>query len=252
MFIKNYIITGEIECLTGLHIGGSVDTIDIGGSDNPLIRNSIDNLPYIPGSSLKGKLRSLLEFSDKESSEDIIKNEGKVSKKGLGAKIFGIAADDVSDNVEGLIFKTIVRDSFPTKDTIELWDENPGLLNGSEIKYENFLNRINSGATPRNIERVPSGSKFSFEIIFNISNISENYDISSDEKNYKKDLLSLLNSMRFLEDDYLGGSGTRGFGKIKFINIKIKERPLTYYTDNQAENIISEKESIEEIIAELN
>ena len=251
MFIKNYIITGEIECLTGLHIGESLDTIDIGGSDNPLIRNSRDNLPYIPGSSLKGKLRSLLELSDKESSKDIIKNEGKVSKKVLGAKIFGIAANDEFDYSNGLKFKTIVRDSFPTEDTKIFWDENPELLNGSELKYENTLNRISSKATPRNIERVPAGSKFSFEIIFNISNISEDYDFKTDDKQYEEDLLNLLNSMRLLEDDYLGGSGTRGFGKIEFQKIKITERPVTYYTDNQEEIKISEG-TLEKIIKELN
>lgn len=250
MFIKNYIITGEIECLTGLHIGESLDTIDIGGSDNPLIRNSIDNLPYIPGSSLKGKLRSLLELSDKESSRDIIQNKGKVSKKGLGAKIFGIAANDEFTESTGLKFKTIVRDSFPTEDTKILWDQNPELLNGSELKYENNLNRINSSATPRNIERVPAGSKFSFEIIFNISNISEDYDAVTDENDYRKDLINLLNSMKLLEDDYLGGSGTRGFGKINFKNIKIIERPVDYYTDNQDEIIISEG-TLEDIIKEL-
>lgn len=66
MFKKNYIIKGEIVCKTGLHIGGSNDNIDIGGTDTVVIRDSVTDLPFIPGSSLKGKLRSLLELNDKD------------------------------------------------------------------------------------------------------------------------------------------------------------------------------------------
>ena len=72
MFKENYIITGQIVCETGLHIGGSTDSIEIGGSDNPVIRDSVTKLPFIPGSSLKGKLRSLLELYDPDSAKNVI------------------------------------------------------------------------------------------------------------------------------------------------------------------------------------
>ncbi len=54
-------ITGGIEALTGLHIGGTADSIDKGGIDNPVIKNPVTNEPYIPGSSLRGRIRALLE-----------------------------------------------------------------------------------------------------------------------------------------------------------------------------------------------
>lgn len=117
MFVKNYIINGEIICKTGLHIGGSLETIEIGGSDNPIIRDTVSNLPFIPGSSIKGKLRSLLELSDKQSSLSVIKNKGNPSKEGIAAKFFGVANNGESSNFYN---KIIVRDAFPTEDTIKM------------------------------------------------------------------------------------------------------------------------------------
>ena len=233
MFLNNYIITGQLECVTGLHIGESLDTIDIGGSDNPLVRKSTNNLPYIPGSSLKGKLRTLLELADKESSKSVIENDGKTSKVGLAAQLFGVSGNEEKLAKDGLYYKVIVRDSFPTDETIKNWEDNPSLLNGSELKYENTLNRLTSEAKPRNIERVPPESCFNFEIIINISS-------KEDEKECdKKDILPILQSMKLLQDDYLGGSGSRGFGKVIFKDITILERSVDYYIENEDENTLA-------------
>ena len=92
MFKENYIIQGKIVCKTGLHIGGSSDAIDIGGSDNVIIRDPITGNPYIPGSSLKGKLRFLTELNDKDSAQSVINNNGKPADEHncLSAKLFGI------------------------------------------------------------------------------------------------------------------------------------------------------------------
>ena len=57
-----YIIQGKIKVLTGLHIGGPTTGLNIGGVDNIVIKDA-KGKPYIPGSSLKGKMRSLLEYS---------------------------------------------------------------------------------------------------------------------------------------------------------------------------------------------
>ena len=54
-------VTGSIEVVTGLHIGGSRTAQAIGGVQNSVVRDPVTRRPYIPGSSLKGKLRSLLE-----------------------------------------------------------------------------------------------------------------------------------------------------------------------------------------------
>lgn len=239
MFKENYIIQGKIVCKTGLHIGGSSDAIDIGGSDNVIIRDSVSGLPYIPGSSIKGKLRFLTELNDKDSAQSVISNDGHVSDDTscIATKLFGISADE---NQSELKFptRTIVRDAYPDDDTVELWN-NEALVSGAELKYENTINRINSAATPRNIERVPKDSKFDFEIIFSV--------YEGDDDNVS----ALLDAMRLLEDNYLGGSGSRGYGQIKFENIKLSKRSKDYYTENNNENIIIESDDISEVISKV-
>lgn len=265
MFIKNYIINGEITCKTGLHIGGSLETIEIGGSDNPIIRDTVSNLPFIPGSSIKGKLRSLLELSDKDSSQSVLNNGGKVSTEGIAAEFFGVAnnneyskankdsesSKDNNDNESSkdkFHNKLIVRDAFPTEDTIKMWDKHSDIIDGAELKYENSLNRITSKATPRNIERVPVNSKFKLEIVLSIYDYDETYTTKSDYES----LNPLFKSMKLLQDDYLGGNGTRGFGKIEFENITIKERGLEYYTGNDGETGIGKKNmTLDEAIEKL-
>lgn len=241
MFKENYIIRGIIECETGLHIGGSNDNVDIGGSDNVIIRDVVSGLPFIPGSSLKGKLRSLLELNDENSAKNVIKNEGNPvnDENTIVAKIFGISADTGKE----LKFPTrlIVRDSYPTEESIELWDKYEDIVEGAELKYENNINRITSKATPRNIERIPKGSSFNFEMIFSVYDEDENNNI-----------LSVFESMLLLEDNYLGSSGSRGFGKVKFSNISVSKRDSNYYKEIKEEDdkIISEA-TIPEVIKKL-
>lgn len=239
MFKENYIIQGKIVCKTGLHIGGSSDAIDIGGSDNVIIRDSVTGNPYIPGSSLKGKLRFLTELNDKDSAQSVIDNEGKPADDPncISSRLFGISADDKQTELK-FPTRTIVRDAYPDEDTLDLWD-NESLISGAELKYENNINRINSGATPRNIERVPKGSKFDFEIIFSV------YEGDSENISY------LLDSMKLLEDNYLGGSGSRGFGQIKFENIKLSKRTAQYYKENKDEEVIIESDDIVEVINQI-
>ena len=223
MFNENYVLKGKISCETGLHIGNSSDNIDIGGSDKPVIRDSVNNLPYIPGSSLKGKLRSLLELNDYLSSESVKTNRGRPSNdiNCVATQIFGIASYRGTKE-EKLILKyptrIIVRDSYPTDKTIEKWKNSEEIFGGAELKYENSVDRINATAFLRNIERIPRGSEFNFEIIFSV------YE-GDNEKNF----IEILRSMKLLEDNYLGGSGTRGFGKVKFKDINIIRRDLNYY-----------------------
>ena len=236
MFSENYIIQGKIVCKTGLHIGGSSDAIDIGGSDNVIIRDSVTGNPYIPGSSLKGKLRFLTELNDMDSAQSVIDNKGKPADDPncIASKLFGISADEKQTELK-FPTRTIVRDAYPDEETLELWN-NESLISGAELKYENNINRINSGATPRNIERVPKGSKFDFEIIFSV------YEDDDENISY------LLDAMRLLEDNYLGGSGSRGFGQIEFKNIKLTKRTSEYYKENTDEEVIIESDDITEVI----
>ena len=240
MFKENYIIRGKIICETGLHIGGSNDNIDIGGSDNVIIRDVVSDLPFIPGSSLKGKLRSLYELNDKESSKSVLDNNGgpATDENCNAAKIFGISAD----SAENLKFPTrlIVRDSFPTEESIKLWSNYEDIVRGTELKYENNINRLNARSNPRNIERVPKGSSFNFEMVFSV------YD--GDEDN----LISVFEAMRLLEDNYLGNSGSRGSGKIKFVDLNLIKRDQSYYKDNNDEVCIKKDATISDIIKEIN
>ena len=98
---------------------------------------------------------------------------------------------------------------------------------------------MRSAANPRNIERVPKDSKFDFEIIFSV--------YEGDDDNVS----ALLDAMRLLEDNYLGGSGSRGYGQIKFENIKLSKRSKDYYTENNDENIIIESDDISEVISKV-
>lgn len=251
MFDKNYIITGIIVCETGLHIGDSSDTVEIGGSDSPIVRDVISGYPYIPGSSLKGKIRSLFELCDPDSSESIIENakNGKDTNVSTcldcdAVKLFGTTPDETKENIDKTVnFQTrlLVRDAYPTQDTIELWDNNDDLLNGAELKWENTINRITSKATPRNIERIPKGSKFKFEMIIS------KYD-SDEEFNYLK---KLLEAMNLLENDYLGGSGSRGSGQVSFNNITIIKRDLAFYREDSSEKIIVKNKSLSDAIKEM-
>ncbi len=231
-FQKNYILRGEILCRTGLHIGISKDSIEIGGSDNPIIRDPVTRLPYIPGSSIKGKMRSLLELElGRVSNGEPSGGPCKCGECEI-CRVFGSAADNTSSAGPTRI---IVRDAFPTDETVNMWDESSDVVEGAELKYENALDRITSRANPRNQERVPRGSKFGFEII-----VSE---YEGDTDNFRL----VLEGLRLLEDSYLGGSGTRGYGKVEFRDIKITERPAEYYRGEADENAIGDFESLANI-----
>jgi CRISPR-associated protein Csm3 len=238
-FEKNLIIQGELKCETGLHIGGAAEAIEIGGVDNIVIRDAKSGLPFIPGSSLKGKMRSLIELSDPTASENI--KEGKPCKCGECApcKIFGVSAsEEMEEGMQKGPTRLIVRDAFPTDGTEEMWKGLEEVVGGAEVKWENTINRITSAANPRQMERVPMGSVFRFEMIFSIY----------DEEDYGN-LNVVFEALRRLEDNYLGGSGTRGYGRIKFDNIAVMKRSVKYYKGQASEEEIVKGATIEHILS---
>ncbi|MCX7870987.1 MAG: type III-A CRISPR-associated RAMP protein Csm3 [bacterium] len=205
----------KLTVLTGLHIGGSKENIEIGGIDNIVIKipvlifenNEIKyNVPYIPGSSLKGKIRALLEYIEKP-----INNPGKPIAFVYDGnpcecgecnicKLFGPHKSKSLKDPIRLRFS----DFYPTLDSINLWEE---ALDGlyTEIKTENIINRIKGTAEhPRHIERVIPFSEFQGTITFRIF------------ENDKFELYQILEKgINLLNDDYLGGNGSRGYGKVK-------------------------------------
>ena len=179
------LIKGIIKVETGLHIGGSSDKIEIGGMDNPIIRNPVNKEPFIPGSSLKGKMRSLLEWK-------LGKLENKLGSKEFGqpygfhpnniddqekghpiSRIFGTSSDDAQLGPTRLI----VRDapvSQEYKNRIKLKNPNWTYNDLIEEKTENTINRITARANPRAIQRVVTGTEFEFEMIYRIFDLGEN------------------------------------------------------------------------------
>ena len=197
--VKKIKIQTSITLVTGLHIGGSSDNVEIGGIDNPVIKLATrGNEPYIPGSSLKGKMRCLLEQT------------AGAPKVGMDQKVnnlFGIT-ESRTLNTDNKPSKLIVRDAILSKESKEALLACDNLdMPYTENKWENVIDRTKGVAEhPRQSERVPAGAVFNAEFVLNIWD-----DDKEDE------LLALFEKgIRLLENDYLGGSGSRGYGQIKF------------------------------------
>lgn len=246
-FLGKYIIKADLHCLTGLHIGGTDEGFEIGGIDNPVIKDLITGYPYVPGSSLKGKLRSLLEWTTtrkdavKENNETkdvertrvenmLRQKDGKWSAQTCNCGecdvciVFGTSADTKGQKEPT---RLSVRDCFPKKVTIDIWEANLGERIFTEIKTENTIDRLTSEANPRSMERVPADSVFEVEMLFDL---------------YKEDdtqkLKKVFEGMMLLEDSALGGSGSRGSGKVVFENLRIMKRKMDYYINGKDETVI--------------
>lgn len=198
--VKKIKINTTIELLTGLHVGGSKESVQIGGIDNPVIRTAVkDNQPYIPGSSLKGKMRCLLEQ---------IAGSAEVGGNKLINNLFGFSKTNQPS-------KLIVRDAMLTEASAkELRDCENLDMPYTEGKWENVIDRVKGTAEhPRQTERIPAGVSFDVEFVINV------WDDDNAE-----DLVNLLKKgINALENDYLGGSGSRGYGQIKFGELKRTE-----------------------------
>lgn len=208
------IITGEIECVIGVHIGGSADTMEIGGMDNPIIKDPITGFPYIPGSSIKGKGRSLFEWRHGLIEDDGSHHKYCGNDNCPACRIFGIAANSKSKIGPG---RLIIRDAHLTNESKEILKKlkrDKGLPY-SEEKYENSINRANAVAVPRSIERIPAGIKFNLEMVYSIYDIGNGGETDIENIKYVKEFL------REIQNSTLGGSGHRGSGKVKFNNVKI-------------------------------
>ena len=205
-FIGNILIRSKIECLTGLHIGGSKDKMEIGGVDSPVVRDPVKRQPYIPGSSLKGKMRMLLEYATGN-----VDQRGEVHNCAEAdcpvCRIFGSSA---AEERKCGPTRLLVRDAYPDEDTVGRWDKMDSELLFAEMKSENFLNRITSAANPRFLERVVKGSKFDLEMVYGVYDVDDGQD---DLEFFKHVRTSLL----LLEQSALGGNGSRGYGQIKFL-----------------------------------
>lgn len=265
-------LTCELTAKTGLHIGGGGENLDIGGLDKPVIRDPLTKYPYLPGSSIKGKLRATLERllnkplnrsggseTWRYESDDLadgfseVKTEKFIRYKGARnceiSRLFGsTGGSDFWIPIEAAIneglfsdnsptrtienqncvkinrgrnapSRLIIRDCHLTTDSAEKLKKVDTGLYMTEWKFENGIDRVTAAANPRQLERVPAGAKFNFELIYTVENTQQAVE----------DLQNIAIALAFLEDDALGGHGSRGYGKVKFENFRFNYRSLEQY-----------------------
>jgi CRISPR-associated protein Csm3 len=232
---KKVFIKGKIIIKTGIHIGGSSLGLQIGGADNVVIRNPITNLPYIPGSSLKGKMRSLLEKSrglihPKQNSTGKWEgnlctdpNEDVVQLFGSPADAGGAATPTHAPT------RLTVRDSDLLNEDKLAGAENTDMY-CTEIKTEVNIDRLTSAANPRNFERVPAGAEFRLDLMIDIYNV----DTADSNKRTNEFIKLVKQGLLLIEDDYLGGHGTRGYGQVEFYIDSVTERTADYYRNGKS------------------
>jgi len=204
-FLANVIIKGKMKALTGIHVGGSKEKLQIGGVDSPVIRDPNTNHPYIPGSSLKGKMRMLLEFALGKVSNSGKPYESKDKDEEI-TRIFGTSEKDLKTGPTRLV----VRDAFPDKATTEMWSQLESELFYTELKPENTIDRLTSEANPRFLERVVKDSVFDVEFVYSI------YDLGDEGKIDKENIGRIFEALRLLEHSGIGGNISRGYGQIEF------------------------------------
>lgn len=194
------IIKGNLKVVTGMHIGAGSDFSSIGAVDNVVVRDSITKKPYIPGSSLKGKMRYLLarvyakngKMSDFKDEHDEI------------GRLFGQSEKYAS--------RLQFQDVFFNEESAQRIEKIGTDLYLSEIKFENTINRLTAIANPRQLERVPAGSYFDFKLVYNVEN----------DEDLKTDFENISSCFNLLQEDYLGGHGTRGYGRVAFDNLEFE------------------------------
>ena len=213
----------QIETKTGLHIGGAESSLAIGGVDNVIIRDPLSGRPYVPGSSLKGKMRSQMEKfhgcpQNQRIGQDVhihtCKNADDYANC-VVCHIYGLPGDSSFSTSTRLV----VRDVQLTKESVAKLNAAKTDLPFSEVKWEAAIDRVTSAATPRQMERVPAGAVFGpAEMVYSI------YDAADVGR-----FANIVEGMQLLEDDYLGGSGSRGSGKVAFRNIKLVAKARATY-----------------------
>jgi CRISPR-associated protein Csm3 len=240
-FIGKLILEGDLECQTGLHIGAGKGSLEIGGADNPVVKDAF-GLPYIPGSSLRGKLRSLLE----QSSGMSVPAELVYLSKRKGQEVRIHQSDRPDDEICLIFGRNPGRLDRVSGDAIESAVATPARLTVydapliaesitpqmrenlddeiTEVKSENAIDRITSQANPRTLERVPAGARFHFRMILDL--------LCGEDREL---VPRIVESLRLLEDDSLGGGGSRGSGRVRFSLLKMVWRGRSFYSSGAPE-----------------
>lgn len=217
-------IHGIIRLKSGLRIGMSKDQMAIGDVDNPVIRNPLTDEPYIPGSSLKGKMRYLLEwhfggdYIARSTEKHVYVPDDPNDPVG---RIFGSAPSTEAQRriaQQRGPTRLLVRDAYLTPDSkraLEAMTARGGYL--TEVKQEVFIPRIGGNANPRTAERVPAGAKFAFEMVYRVMDTGDGGQTDQSNFEYVKKALELL------QLDGLGGYISRGYGQVE-LRYEVEEK----------------------------
>lgn len=189
-------ITGIIQAETGIHIGGNSQFAAIGAVNSPVIRDVYTDYPMIPGSSLKGKMRTLLAKQYNKGLEKPENDDDRI------LRLFG-SAEKGQIQFSRLIFSDMIM-----VNAEKLQKQG---ISTTEIKFENTINRLTAEAMPRQIERAVRGSEYELHLIYNLEK----------EEEFEEDMKLLRHAMTLLTYDYIGGHGSRGYGKISFKNLDL-------------------------------
>ncbi len=219
------VITGTLELKTGMHIGKSNDFAPIGAVDSVVITDPMTSTPIIPGSSLKGKLRTMLaKLETNDGKPGILKPHNADSD--TIKSLFGASEPVMEARLQFYDLFLINADEIRAKDTDLLY---------TEIKFENTISRTTAVANPRQLERVPAGAKFGLKLVYNVE----------DQTEIEKDFKLLSDGLKMLQLDYIGGSGTRGYGKVNFYDFKVESKGLTStkIDSTKAEELLKESEN---------
>ncbi len=210
----------KVRALTGLHIGAQESSISIGGMDNPVVRDPLTNRPYIPGSSIKGKMRSLVErrlgMDQNWKISDIRIHACTESTTYAGCEVCQLFGIPAPRDQWFCLTRLRVSDVLLSNESAEELDRASTDLSYTEVKAEAAIDRVTSAATPRSMERVPAGAVFA--------------PLRISLFRYEGDSPSLfdrlIEGMELLEADYLGGSGSRGSGRVAFEEFSLEELAL--------------------------
>ena len=239
--VGKLILAGDLHCETGLHIGAGKGSLEIGGADNPVVKDAF-GLPYIPGSSLRGRLRSLLEtamglatpaelvyLSKRRGQEVRIHQSNRPDDEicllfgrnpGRMERVEGEAVESSSASPARLAVYDAPLD--PDSITPQMRENLDDEI--TEVKSENAIDRITSQANPRTLERVPAGARFRVRMVLDI--------LCEEDKALAG---RLLEGLRLLEDDALGGGGSRGSGRVRFAGLALHWRGRLFYSTGAAE-----------------
>jgi len=242
--IGKLLLDGEMVCETGLHIGAGKGSLDLGGADNPVVKDAFGR-PYVPGSSLRGRIRSLLEQSAGQvSPADLI----YLSRR-RGQEVRIHQSDEPGDEVCLLFGRNPGRMERVSGDALEPALATPARLTAydapldldsvtqqmrenlddelTEVKSENAIDRITAQSNARTLERVPAGAKFRVRFVLDILCEAD-----------RELVAAFVQGLRLLEDDALGGGGSRGSGRVRFAGWKLTWRSRGYYAAGDAEQVL--------------